>query len=236
MGKAAQTVFKRTEKKYLVSAEQFGRLRSAFLPYMEPDEYGEYTICNVYFDTENDDLIRRSLEKPVFKEKLRVRSYGVPAVDDKVFLEMKRKFKGVVYKRRVAMRYDELQTYLQTGAHRETEKNKQIFAELGYFLEFYHPVPKVWIAYDRIAFRGRDAPTLRITFDRNIRYRYDDLTLGAEDRGTFLLPAGQYVMEIKADGAMPLWLCDLLDRERLFPTSFSKYGNIYKRNLQKEVF
>lgn len=236
MGKAAQTVFKRTEKKYLVSAEQFERLSAAFLPFMEPDEYGEYTICNIYFDTETDELIRRSLEKPVFKEKLRARSYGIPTADSKVFLEIKRKFKGVVYKRRVALRYGELQTYLATGVHPQTEKYRQIFAEIDYFLQFYHPMPKLYLAYDRTAFKGRETPSLRITFDRDIRYRQNDLTLGAGDAGIRLLPDGQYVMEIKADGAMPLWLCDILDRERLFPTSFSKYGNVYKITNQKGVF
>ncbi|MGN0571927.1 MAG: polyphosphate polymerase domain-containing protein [Candidatus Fimenecus sp.] len=233
MGKTAQTVFKRTEKKYLVSAAQFRRLSVALGAYMKADEYGEYTICNIYFDTETDALIRRSLEKPVFKEKIRARSYGVPTTDSKVFLEIKRKFKGVVYKRRVSMQYGELQTYLQSGEHPQTEKNKQIFAEIDYFFQFYHPTPKLWLAYDRVAFQGREIPSLRITFDHDIRYRETDLTLGAGDDGIRLLPDGQYVMEIKADGAMPLWLCDLLDGERLYPVSFSKYGNVYKTIHQR---
>lgn len=233
MGKSARTVFKRTEKKYLVTAAQFERLCKAFQGKAKPDEYGAYTICNVYFDTDTNELIRHSIEKPVFKEKLRARSYGTPTAENRVFLEMKRKFKGEVYKRRVSMRYADLQAYLRTGTHAQTEKNRQIFAEIDYFFRFYHPEPKLYLAYDRVAFCGIEDETLRITFDRDIRYRETDLTLAAGDSGEKLLPDGIYVMEIKANGAMPIWLCDILDREGLFPTSFSKYGNIYKRLQQR---
>lgn len=228
MPKTIQTVFKRKEKKYLVTAAQYERLLPVLQKHMQPDAYGAYTICNVYFDTEHDDLIRRSLEKPVFKEKLRARSYGVPSAEDKVFLEIKRKYKGVVYKRRVAMTYAQLQAYLATGEH--PPKQTQVFAELDYFLQFYHPAPKLYLSYDRLAFQGREDASLRITFDSDIRSRTTQLHLSDGDFGELLLPRGVRVMEIKSDLAMPLWLCDLLTEQGVYPTSFSKYGKIYMKN------
>ncbi len=231
MGNPIRTVFKRQEKKYLLSETEYKEILSAFVTYMQADDYGEYTICNVYFDTANDDLIRRSIEKPLFKEKLRVRSYGVPSAEDCVFLEIKRKCKGVVYKRRVSMTCAQLQVYLDTGQHPWTRS--QIFSEIDYFMRMYMPVPKLFLAYDRTAFRGREEPTLRVTFDKNIRYRRTELCLSAGDSGEYLLPQGQYIMEIKSDGAMPLWLCGILNDMRLYPVSFSKYGNIFKIQLQR---
>lgn len=229
MGNPIRTVFKRQEKKYLLSEAQCQSFLTAISKYMQPDEYGEYSICNVYFDTENDDLIRRSIEKPVFKEKLRVRSYGVPTAEDRVFLEIKRKCRGVVYKRRVAMTCAQMQMYLDTGAHPWSQS--QIFSEIDWFMHFYAPVPKLFLAYDRIAFRGVAEPSLRVTFDKSIRYRRTALSLSAGDGGEHLLPQGQYIMEIKTDGAMPLWLCEILSTAQIYPTSFSKYGNIYKKQI-----
>lgn len=227
MEKSVCTVFQRLEKKYLLSEAERRYLLSVLCEHMQPDEYGAYTICNVYFDTENNDLIRRSLEKPVFKEKLRVRSYGVPAAQDPVFLEIKRKCKGVVYKRRVTMPCDCLQTYLDTGQH--PWEASQIWNEIDYCMQFYKVQPKLFLAYDRTAFRGVETPSLRVTFDKNIRYRQTKLSLAEGDDGELLLPQGQYIMEIKSDGAMPLWLCEALNAAQIYPTSFSKYGNIYKK-------
>lgn len=231
MGTAALTVFRRQEKKYLLSEGERQYILSKLETYMCPDEYGEYTVCNVYFDTEHDDLIRRSLEKPVFKEKLRVRSYGVPTVCDPVFLEIKRKYKGVVYKRRATLPYGRLLTYLDTGQH--PLEDSQIWNEIEYCMQLYKVQPKLFLAYDRIAFRGLDMPNLRVTFDSNIRYRQTRLSLSAGDDGERLLPQGKYIMEIKSDGAIPLWLCEILDAAQVYPTPFSKYGNVYQKQLQK---
>lgn len=232
MGKKIQTVFKRKEKKYLVTEEQYKRLLETLHGVMQPDEYGQYTICNIYFDTADDALIRRSIEKPVFKEKLRARSYGIPTEQSKVFLEIKRKFKGEVYKRRVSLSYKELQTYLQTGVH--PPKQAQIFSELDYFLRLYKPMPKLYLAYDRVAFKGVEEPGLRITFDSNIRFRRTQLHLGDGDFGEMLLAPGENVMEIKSDGAMPLWLCTLLNSMALYPTSFSKYGKVFQKQIENQ--
>lgn len=229
LGKRVQTVFKRREKKYLVSESQYHALLATLQQHMQPDEYGRYTILNIYFDTEHDELIRRSVEKPVFKEKLRARSYGVPDADSRVFLEMKRKFKGEVYKRRVTLRYRELQAYIATGERPAGQA--QVFAELDYFLRFYHPVPKLFLAYDREALRGTQDLGLRITFDRNIRSRTEALHLSDGDFGTRLLPEDMCVMEVKCDGAMPLWLCNALTEAALYPVSFSKYGKVFTKSL-----
>lgn len=217
-------VFKRTEQKYILTPGQYKELRSRLKGYARDDEYGLSTICNVYYDTENFDLIRRSLDKPRYKEKLRLRSYGTPGGADPVFIEIKKKYDGVVYKRRVSMPYEEACGYLNNGLALH-EKN-QIMKEIDYFLSYYKPVPAVFLAYDRLACFGADDREVRITFDSNIRSRDCDLDLGAGDYGVPLMP-NRWLMEIKIPGAMPLWLVQILSEMKVYPSSFSKYGNVY---------
>lgn len=224
-----QNVFRRYEKKYLLSKCQFDSLMEELEPFMQIDQYGLHTICNIYYDTEQYDLIRTSIEKPVYKEKFRVRSYGVPKEDDPVFLEIKKKYKGVVYKRRVSM---PLQTAKEYLIKQEMGNNdSQIMKEISYFMKFYQPVPKVYIAYDRIAMFGKQDPNQRITFDTNIRSRVTDLDLDKGDYGQLLLDKEQYLMEVKILGAIPLWLSQIFTKLEIYPTSFSKYGNVYKTKL-----
>lgn len=225
-----QYVFKRTEKKYIVTANQYKKLYEHIKKYMTADEYGKYKICNIYFDTEDYSLIRASVEKPLFKEKLRLRSYGVPNENTKVFLEIKRKFKGVVYKRRVSLPYCEMMHYLNRDAR--FQASGQVFNEIDYFMNFYHPEPKVYLSYDRIAFCGKDNKNLRITFDSNICFRQYDLELVKGDYGSFLLPDDKFIMEVKTDAAMPLWLCQAMNEYMIYPISFSKYGNVYKNIIK----
>lgn len=220
-------VFKRVEKKYLISEEQYQQLRERLEPYMNIDEYGLHTICNIYYDTDQYDLIRHSIEKPMYKEKLRVRSYGIPNADSNVFVEIKKKYNGVVYKRRISMKLNMVKPFVQgEGKHSD---NSQIEKELKYFIQFYQPMPKQFIAYDRIALYGKEDKEVRITFDQNIRSRDRDLNLEDGDYGEYLLEKGQYLMEIKIAGAMPIWLARILSELQIYPTSFSKYGNIYKK-------
>ncbi len=220
-------IFQRIEKKYLMDRETYEAFYARIGEYMKVDEYGLNTICNVYYDTPQFDLIRTSIEKPVYKEKLRIRSYGVPGPESPTYVEIKKKYKGVVYKRRIQLTLDETEKYLNRGI--KPEKNTQIRKEIDYFLKLYHPIPKMYIAYDRIAMYGIEDPSLRLTLDFNIRTRDHDLTLGAGDQGELLLAPGQVLMEIKVGGAYPLWLVRLLDELKIYPTSFSKYGTIYKR-------
>lgn len=228
----SNTIFERVEKKYLLSGKEYELLRERLIPHMEMDEYGLHTICNIYFDTESYELARTSIEKPVYKEKLRLRSYGIPDDTSKVFLEIKKKYKGIVYKRRVSMTLEEVRRYLNHGIRPATDN--QILREIDYFIKFYHPVPKVYLAYDRIAMFGTENPDIRITFDQNIRSRMTELDLAKGDHGKYLLDKGNILMEIKVPGAYPLWLADILSDLRIYPSSFSKYGNVYKNQLLEE--
>lgn len=225
MGKI-QHCFQRYEKKYLLTEKQYRAVLSGMEPYMRPDAHPRYTISNIYYDTACDDLIRASLEKPVYKEKLRVRSYGVPGDRDTVFVELKKKFDGVVYKRRITMEMQAAERYL-SGAQRGN--GSQISREIDYFLRLYRPQPKAFIAYDREAYAGAADSELRVTFDTALRVRGNDLDLRFGDHGVPLLDGAFRLMEIKIPGAAPLWLARLLSENAVFPASFSKYGEYYKR-------
>lgn len=220
--------FKRIEKKYLLTEEKYKELIVRLEPYMQMDEYGLHTICNIYYDTDQFDLIRTSIEKPPYKEKLRLRSYGVPDKDGKVFLEIKKKWKGVVYKRRISLTLEEAEAYLAKG--KPLPQDGQIEREIDYFVKFYQPRAKMYIAYDREAYFGKEDSSIRITFDQNIRSREEDLKLEQGDAGKLLLERGYRLMEIKISGAFPVWMAKILSELEIYPTSFSKYGNIYKKN------
>ncbi len=228
-----QRCFQRYEKKYLLNPEQYQKIRAGLAPYMEADEHGRYTICNLYYDTPDFQLIRASLDKPVYKEKLRMRSYGVPADGDSVFVELKKKYKGVVYKRRTALEAGEALDYL---AGRCSPRAKdQICREIDWFLGRYHPVPQVFIAYDREALAGLEDRVLRVTFDIDLRWRDTALDLRSGDRGERITSRDQILMEIKIPGSAPVWLSRLLSENSVFPTSFSKYGVCYRENLMWPV-
>ena len=229
MAKKIQQSFKRFEKKYLLDPARYNALLDGMAPYMKADEYGSYTICNIYYDTDNFELIRTSLEKPVYKEKLRLRSYGVPTDDKKVFVEIKKKFDHVVYKRRIVLPCAEAVSYLAGEASPQGED--QICREIDWFLKTYQPKPKVFIAYDRMALAGIENEELRITFDTNLRWRDHDLDLRKGDHGQLILPRDCILMEIKIPGTAPVWLSHLLSQVGVFPTSFSKYGTCYKEHL-----
>ncbi len=221
--------FERSEKKYLLSTAQYTALRPVLDAHMTADKYEQYTVCNLYFDTEHNDLIRRSIEKPRYKEKLRLRSYGCVCDDDTVFLEIKKKFKGVVYKRRIVLPYKEVKAYLRNGT--PPSKTGQIFREIDYFIHFYNVTPKLYLSYDRIALCGiGEEKRLRVTFDRNIRSRTDRLDLSIPPDGAPLLSEDDWLMEVKAPGALPLWLSEAFTALKIYPTSFSKYGRIYTRD------
>lgn len=230
-----QDIFKRYEIKYLVTKEQKKLLLEAMESYMRPDEYGRSTICNLYFDTPDYLLIRRSLEAPVYKEKLRVRSYGPVGKDGEVFMELKKKYKGVVYKRRISVKEKEAMDYLVRD--KKLPVQNQITDEIAYFKNLYEGLmPAVYLSYDREAFYGREDRELRITFDENILWRQEDMSLCARPYGTPVLEPGYALMEIKISTAMPLWLSRVLSENRIFKTSFSKYGRAYEQiREQKET-
>ena len=226
--------FKRYEKKYLLSAKKAELLWEQLRGHLVPDRFHRSTVCSIYYDSDDFSLIRHSLERPVYKEKLRLRSYNVPAPDGEVFVELKKKFKGVVYKRRVRMGAAEAEAYL-AGQSRPAEDG-QILREIDFFLQTHEVSPKAYIACEREAWVDREEPELRITFDRNLRWRDTDLHLTAGSGGEPLLPDGEVLMEIKIPGAAPLWLAHLLSELEIFPTSFSKYGTCYRQDLLEKYF
>lgn len=219
-------IFKRVEKKYRINTAQMQTLLARVGQYLIPDEHGKSTICSLYLDTPTYLLIRNSIEARTYKEKLRLRSYGVPTGDSRVFLEIKKKYKGVVYKRRVSMTLDQAKTYMASGV---SPIQSQIMSEIDYAMQFYgNPQPSILVAYEREAFYVKDLPNVRLTFDGNIRYRNTDLFLENGNHGTAILPQGELVLEIKTDGAMPLWLSAALNECNILPSSFSKCGNAYR--------
>ncbi len=226
--------FKRYEKKYLMTAEQFEALWQALAPHVRPDEYGHSVVCSVYYDTEDFALIRHSLDKPVYKEKLRVRSYGVPDAEGTVFVELKKKFKGVVYKRRIQMTAADAERWL--AGEQPPPADDQISREIAWFLRVNAVRPRVFIGCDRDAFVARDDPDLRFTFDRNLRWRDRELSLTDGAAGEPLLDGDMVLMEIKLPGAAPLWLAGILNGLRLYPVSFSKYGSCFKTRLFEKYF
>ncbi len=231
---AFQTKFQRYELKYIITAQQKETLLKAMKPYMKPDRFGRTTVRNLYFDTNTYLLIRRSIEKPDYKEKLRVRSYGKANPDSAVFVELKKKYKSVVYKRRISLPYSQAIDWL-LQKKRCTQKT-QISDEIDYFLKHYQTLhPTVFLSYEREAFYAKDKSDLRITFDQNILVRQTDLCLQAEACGTPILPNNKIIMEIKCSGGIPVWMTETLSSEKIYKTSFSKYGTAYQRLIFPEL-
>lgn len=221
-----QTVFERTEKKYILTLSQRREFLRRIAQYIKPDEYGESTVCSLYFDTDDYRLIRCSMEKPVYKEKLRLRSYSTPKNGSNVFLELKKKYNGVVYKRRKTMEFTQAMNYINKGVKPD---DSQIMRELDWTMTYYRSLaPRMFIAYDRTAFYSKTDHELRITFDRNVRFRTDNLDLSKGHYGERILDANLCIMEIKALSAMPLWLTETLADMGIFPGTFSKYGTAYQ--------
>lgn len=226
-------VFKRMEIKYLLSHEQYERLQEFLKDYARVDDYGKTRINNIYFDTPDFSLIRTSLEKPVYKEKLRLRTYGDTYDFTNSFIEIKKKYKGIVYKRRVAGPYRKAYDYLvQDGKPLD---DSQISREIEGFRMMYRGLrPAMSIYYDRIAMIGTEDPNLRITFDTNVRWNTESLDLRRPVKGNVIVKDGEYLMEIKVAEAMPLYLARALSEIGIFPASFSKYGRGYTEMIGRK--
>ena len=225
---AYQAVFKRYELKYLLSPEQKSRILEAMASYMQPDKYGRSSIRNIYFDTESYQLIRHSIEKPVYKEKLRLRSYGRADKNSLLFVELKKKYQSVVYKRRIAMKEADAIDFVTKDHSRHD--GSQIGNEIEYFLDFYKTLrPVVFLSYEREAYYATDGSEFRVTFDDTILCRQENLTLDSDADGIPILPEGKILMEIKCGGGIPLWMTQALSREKIYKTAFSKYGTAYQK-------
>lgn len=224
---AYKSIFQRYELKYMITAEQKEKILRALRDHMNPDKFGRTTIRNIYFDTDNYRLIRASIEKPVYKEKLRIRSYRQASPDSNVFVELKKKYKSVVYKRRLSM--TEADAMKWARGEKYEHQNTQIEKEIDYFLNYYGSLhPTVFLSYDREAYESKYNDGFRVTFDDHILCRTTDLSLESPPYGDSILESGKILMEIKCGGSIPLWMTSILTAEQIYKTSFSKYGTAYR--------
>ena len=235
MSEQIQYSFKRHEIKFLLEPDMFRDFYPELQKRMTEDLYGKYSIHNIYYDTPDYLLIRRSLDKPVYKEKFRLRSYGLISADDAMFAEIKKKYKGIVYKRRIVLPGREFEHMIH--GDKIPDCDFQIQQEIIQFFHTYQNLePKAYISYDRIALAGvGEDSTLRVTFDQNISFREKNLFLWSEGDVMSVLPNEKIVMEIKVDHAVPLWLVSLLSEFKIYKCSFSKYGTYYTNYIAKEL-
>ena len=225
------SVMKRYELKYYLSKDQLDYFMNKINNHMRVDKYGVTSIASIYFDTPDLRLINKSMEKPNYKEKLRLRSYGLANENSPTFLEIKRKCEGIVYKRRISLLESEVEELL---CNKESRKRDQISRELEAFLENYQNLePKYLIIYDRVAYY-QDNGDLRITIDMNPRYRTNDLNLHTSMEGISLLDDGGAILEVKVQHSIPLWLAAILSEGKIYQTSFSKVGTAHKLELAKK--
>jgi len=226
-----QQVFRREEVKYVIPLEKYGKLMEIIEPYLEKDQYFEATNASVYYDTPDRWLAVQSLEQPLYKEKIRVRSYNTPELSDTVFVEIKKKYNGVGSKRRIPIKLSDFYEFTSTLKFEPTGdfENDQIMGELLYCFKRYKLEPALYIAYDRTSYCDEENPLFRVTFDSDVRLRTTDLKLEAGDAGEKYFKNGEIVMEVKALGAYPLWFVRALSRLQIYPASFSKYNKAMKR-------
>lgn len=222
--------FQRVEHKYLLTKNQAEELYARIEDHLVDDIYPKYSLHNVYYDSSDYTMIRHSIAGPSYKEKLRVRSYGEPEEGSFAYVEMKKKYAGIVYKRRIQIQEEEVGHCMDSSL---LEKQGQIGREIAYMHQMYDASPKLFIAYDRRAYAGKEEADVRVTFDTNIRYRTDHLSLHDDYPDTYLLSEDQVLMEVKVMNRYPLWLSKALTEMKLQRTSFSKYGTIYT-NMKKE--
>lgn len=228
-----QMIFERYEMKYMLTKNQKAAVLKAMEDYMALDKYGRVTIRNIYFDTDTYRLIRRSIERPAYKEKLRVRSYRSAGDDDEVFVELKKKYKSIVYKRRIALPQKLVLDCLEGG--RPLPAQSQIAEEINYFCDYYkNLLPSVFLSYEREAFYALDGSDFRVTFDENILTRRQDFNFAREIYGRKLIDDDTTLMELKTSGGLPLWMVHCLSENKIYKSSFSKYGKAYIETIQNK--
>ena len=221
-------IFKRVEQKYLLSEEKFLLLQGMLNKYFDKDKYYKSSIYNIYFDNKNNDIIINSIEKPKYKDKIRLRSYGIAKNNDMVFLELKQKYDGVVYKRRVNLTLKEYKEYSKKGIIKK--ENEQVLKEIDYYIKYYNLKPYVFVGYDRLSYYSREDKNFRITFDTNLRSRFNDLRLRDTTDNKLYFDEKIYIMEVKSLYGLPLWFTNILSSNEIYPVSFSKVGSIYKKD------
>lgn len=228
-----QCTFERVEKKFVLTQQQAERLMQDLIAYMAVDEYGQHTIRNLYYDTDDYALVRKSIARPKYKAKFRLRAYGTPAEDTLIFAELKKKYGGVVYKRRIASSPEAIRRFL--AGETLSGENPQIQRELHRYFAEHTIRPKVFLAYERVALYGLEDPALRVTLDTHLRFRTQHLDRFTDDTGTLICPDDPVILEVKLAHAAPLWLAHLLSRHRIYMSSFSKYGTCYLNHLARKT-
>lgn len=232
--------FKRYEKKYLLTGEQYEKLIPRLLEYMKMDDHcvnNSYSIYNIYYDTDDNSVIRHSISKPYYKEKLRLRSYKIPqSPSDKVFLELKKKINKIVNKRRAIITLEEAYNFLEFGERSKCTDfiTEQVINEIEYYLSHTKVNPTIYIGYNRIAFFGKEDKDFRLTIDSKIITRREDLFLESGCHGTDILKPNEYLMEVKILDAIPMWLAEIFSELKIYNTHFSKYGNEYMTYCQEQ--
>lgn len=217
---ANEMTFKRHELKYKLTKSQYQDLKEVMKNYMILDDFGKHSINNVYFDTNDYLLIRMSIEKPSYKEKLRVRSYGES--DKNVFIELKKKYDGIVYKRRLKMERNLAYNFLKTKEI--PEENDQIAKEIQYFLTHFSELkPMIALNYKREAYFGIEDNDFRLTFDTEIQMKEIE-----SENTKYVVDDDTVLLEIKTIMGIPLWLLHFLSNNKIYKTSFSKYGTAYQ--------
>ena len=228
-----QSIFKRYEKKYLITVEQSIILQQIMSQYMVPDQHDEYLVQNLYYDTDRWDIVQTSINKPLYKEKMRLRCYGEAHHKSEFYLELKKKYKGIVYKRRITI---PAQSLVNSSVHTVvSETQSQISRELDFYFRENEIAEKIYISYQRIAFVGKEAKELRVTFDADIRFRLGDLIFSNSTDGQHILSEDKMIMEIKTPVGMPLWMASALTENNIFPTAFSKFGICYTEHIYKHI-
>ena len=237
----AESTFRRMEKKMLLPTEDVPRLLERFNDIMEPDPHNKdgapYMLCNLYFDDRSRHVIRNSVERPFYKEKLRLRSYGVPTDDSPVFLEIKKKTDGVGTKRRARIPLSDAMRFLETGIHPNgiSYIDEQVLREIDYYRSHHEVFPSTYVSYLRNAYISKEDPTFRVTVDRDILTRHHDLDLRLGRYGESILPPEITLMEVKFAGAVPLWFARLMSEFKASFHTFSKYGTDFKIQTYREV-
>ena len=222
--KETTNFMRRYELKFTLNKSQLEFFVNRINDYMEVDKYGLTSIASIYFDTPNYSLINRSIEKPEYKEKIRLRSYGLASKDSTLYLEIKRKLNGIVYKRRIPVKEDEAFNLIYLKG---TGKDGQVDKEVEEFIKKYPLLrPQYLVIYDRVAYYQKDSD-IRITIDKNPRYRTNYLNLHTSMEGTSLLEEDNAILEIKVQNALPLWLVAILSEGKIYQSSFSKVGKAH---------
>lgn len=222
--------FERIEKKFWMTKTQFDKLSGRLIENMKRDEFGLSTICNIYYDTPDFALIRNSIERPLFKEKIRVRSYGIPNESSPVFVEVKKKLNGIGYKRRITVPFCDAKK-LMNGIPVYSSQ-PQIEKEILDFINRYHPEPQVFLTYKRIALSGKDDPDFRVTIDSDLKYKFYNEHIPLDDNGDYIMDdKSMILMEIKSSCAIPEWLLSEMSKLKIYQAPFSKIGTCYLKHI-----